>query len=182
VQQTTLIKNLGVNRTENVVIQKNINITNIQNVNVLAPVTRINNYRVTSLASLGSGKAELHKIENHVIKTEVVPKAQITTIHQAIPTFRELSDKRHEGEAKILVEGHTPVKVSDAPRAVKIELPRAPTPAVIVEKPKVVVKEVPKLPPPPVHEERVIPNHEPPKLPTPPRRDPAKDKDKGGQR
>jgi hypothetical protein len=183
-QQNTVVKELGVNKTANAAVFKTINITNVQNVSVLAPVTRVHDTRVTSLASLGSAKAEAHKVENHVIRVEAVPKEHKAEIQKAATTFRETGQKRHEDEAKMLSAGTTPMKPTDPPKSVKIELPRTPVAPALPDRPKPpLVKEEPKLPPPPKHEETPIPPHDPPKFPMPLKdKPPVKDKpkDKGG--
>ncbi len=171
VQQNTVVNNITVNKTQNVTVNKAINLTNVQNVSVLTPVGRLNNTPVTSLALLGSSKGEAHKIDNHVIKLESVPKEQKAEIHQAVATYRESGMKRHEIEGKLLSEGAAPHKATDPPRTMKIELPKAPallaTPA-RPDRPKAPpVMEPPKLPTPPKHEEKPIPPHEPPKQPLP---------------
>jgi WXXGXW repeat (2 copies) len=172
VQQNTVVKNLTVNKTENVTVQKNINITNSQNVSVLAPVTHINNTRVTNLASLSSARTNAPKVEEHVIKVEAVSKEQKAEVYKAVTQFRVAAQQRHQVEAKALRDGGAPVKPTDPPKAVKIQLPPAPAPHPIAQpdRPKPPpVKEPPTPPTPPRHEERPIPPHEPPKPPAPPR-------------
>jgi hypothetical protein len=159
-QQNTLIKNFASNKSENVLIHKDIHITNIQNVHALGSVTRMNNTRVTNLSTLATKPL---KVGNHVIKVENVTRDQRTELHKAVQPYREAAQTRHAVEAKLLTEGHTPVKVNDISRPVKFEVPKAP--AVRIERP--VVKEVPKVPVVPRHEERVIPAHEAPKFPRP---------------
>ena len=158
VEQNTLIKNITVNKTENVMVGKNVRITNVQNVHAIVPVTRINNTKVTILSSLAA-KPNAIKVENHVIKVEPVTVAQRTEIQKAVVPYREAAQQRHVIETKSLVEGHTPIKVTDTSRTVKIEVPKAPV-VTHVERPKpLVVKEVPKAPVLPKHEERTIPAH-----------------------
>jgi hypothetical protein len=94
-QQTTVINNITKNKTENTVINKNINITNLQSVSALAPVTKINNTKVTGLASLG-GAETAKKVETHVIKMEAVPREQQAEARKAITQFRETGQQRHQ--------------------------------------------------------------------------------------
>jgi WXXGXW repeat (2 copies) len=163
VQQTTALRNFSVNKTENVLIGKNINLTRVQNVSVLAPVTRINNTRVTTLSALSTKNL---KVEDHVLKVEKVTQEQRTEIHKAVAPFRETAQTRHVTEAKMLTEGRAPVKVTDISRSVKIDLPKAPV-VTRVQRTTTVTKEVPRLPELPKHEERAIPAHEAPKFPRP---------------
>jgi hypothetical protein len=173
VQQNTVVRNITVNKTENERVLRNVNLSKIRNVSVVTPVTRIHNTRVTNLASLGSSKSDVHKIEDHVIKMETVPQERKVAVKKAVAAFRETSQQRGQVESKLLAEGHTPVKATDPPRRVKVALPRAPTPALPPgpERPKAPpVKEVPRQPTPPRHEERPIPPHNPPRPPAPPRK------------
>jgi hypothetical protein len=169
VLQNTAVKNITVNKIENVAVTKNINITHRENVTALAPVTRINNTKVTNLSSLGTGKATV-KVESHVIKTEVLPKGGSAEVHKAVTDYRKSVQVRHDAEAKILHDGGAPVKVTDTAKSVKITVPKAPAPPK-VERPKPLpVKEVPKPPAIPKHEEKAIPAHEPPKPAKPPKK------------
>jgi len=170
VQQNTVIKNITVNKTQNVAVNKTINLTNIQNVSVVAPITRINNTTVTSLASLNSSKTEVNKVENHVIKMKAVPPEQKVEVRQTVTQLRATAQMRHQAEAKALASGITPFKAADPPRAVKIERPKVPAPAVKAppDRPQAPpLKEVPRVPTAPKHEDRPVPAHEPPKLPVP---------------
>ncbi len=129
VQQTTIINNITVNKTQNTVVGKNINLTHVENVTVLTPVNRINNLHMTALSGLGSSKPEAGKREPFILRTEVVPKEQKAEVRQSVITFRETAQKRHAAEATVLAEGKAPVKAdSDPPKIIKMELPKAPAP------------------------------------------------------
>jgi hypothetical protein len=167
VQQNTVIKDITVNKTQNVAVSKNINITNIQNVTAVAPVTKINDTKVTQLAGLS--KTAPQKIEPHVLKVETMPKAQSEEVRKAVTHFREASHQRQQTEGKILKEGGAPVKPTDPPKSMKIELPKSPAPVPPSAPKAPPVKEPPKPPTPPKHEDRTPPQHEPPKPPAPPK-------------
>jgi hypothetical protein len=169
VQQNTVIKNITENKTTNVTVNKSLNISHIQNVSVVAPVTRIQNTKVTNLSALAAPKTV--KVEPHVIRTVTLPPEHKAAVHQAVPDFRKTTQQRHEAEAKILSAGNAPHKVTDPPHSTKITIakPIAPPPAPVKPNvPKPVVKEVPKAPPPPKHEDRPIPPHTPPPPAKPP--------------
>ena len=53
VQQNQVIRKLTVNKTRNVAVHKNVNITHFQNVSALAPLSRARNINVTHMATLG---------------------------------------------------------------------------------------------------------------------------------
>ena len=148
-------------------VNKNLAITHIQNVNALTSVTKINNATVTGLASLNPGAAGGKKVANYVLKVETMPKEQHAEAVKAIAQSHDAGLHRHEAEAKILAGGAAPIKATDPPKAVKIELPKT-TPL-----PPNGLKSPPLAPPPPppklpMHVEKPIPPHEPPKPATPP--------------
>ena len=58
VQQTQVINNITVNKTENKVVNKNVNITNVQNVTVSNSIKQVNNTQVTALGSSARASAE----------------------------------------------------------------------------------------------------------------------------
>src|SRR5262249_26974933 len=78
VQQNTVIQNITQKNVTNVTVNKTLNITNIQNVNVLAPVTKIQNTRVTALASLAHpvGTAPKPAEVKRVVKLDTVTKQE----------------------------------------------------------------------------------------------------------
>ena len=148
-------------------VSKNVSITNVQNVHAIVPVGQINNTKVTILSSLAT-KTKVTTLDQHIIRVEGVPKEQRTEIYKAVAPYREAAVQRHVIETKSLSEGHTPVKVTDISRTVKIEAPKAPVVHIERTKP-LVVKVAPKQPELPKHEERVIPAHEAPHFPKPAR-------------
>ncbi len=169
VQQNTVINNITNNKTANVNVNKNINITHIQNVNVVAPVTKVHNTTVTSLSALNPKVAGGKPGVSHVLKVETMPREQQAAARQAVTQSREAGQQRHQTEAKILAGGGAPVKAADPPRAVKMQPPRTTPLAPGGPKPP-----QPAAPPPPAkppaHVERPIPPHEPPKPARPPRK------------
>ena len=164
-QQNMDVRNITANKTANERVHKDLNLSNIQNVSVVTPFSRMNNTRITNLASLGSSKSDVHKIEDHVIKMETVPKERKAEISKAVTAYRGTAQQREQVESKLLAEGHAPVKPSDPAQRVKMALPRTPTAGLPpgAERPKVPPgKEVPEQPTPPKQEERAIPPHNPP--------------------
>jgi hypothetical protein len=55
VQQVQAIKSITANNTRNVVVNKNINITHVQNVTALAPLKEVNNLKITHLGAITPG-------------------------------------------------------------------------------------------------------------------------------
>ena len=168
-QQVQVVKSITVNKTVNVNVHKNINLTHVQNVTALAPLKAIHNTRVTNLGALSQVKAS--KIPNRVLKIEPVPQAEHAREQKAAAQLREVAQRRRETEAQMLSKGGIPVKHTDPPRAVKLELPK-PLPAVVAPRP------VRQAPPAPVvlprPEVRPIPKYTPAHPPAPPKRDPKR--------
>jgi hypothetical protein len=160
VQQNTVINNITTNKT----VSANV-------INALTPVTRISNTAVTSLASLNPVAAGGKKVESRVLKVETMPKEQHAEAVKAIAQSHGAGQQRYQAEAKLLAGGAAPIKATDPPKAVKIELPKT-TPL-----PPSGPKSPPPPPPPPpkqpVHVEKPIPSHEPPKPSAPPPKPPA---------
>ncbi len=166
VQQTQIVNNITINKTENVTINKNIFITNVQNVTALAPISKAGSVRITGLAGLtGAKPAEGRPIPTAtLIRMEPVSKERLAETKTHVALMREFSATQQQEQAKILSAGTMPVKPTDRPKTVKVELPKNPArPATPRGETKVLT---PATPPPaplgPKHEERPIPPHEPP--------------------
>jgi WXXGXW repeat (2 copies) len=166
VQQNTAVNNITKNKTENVNVNKSININQLQNVNGLAPLTKIHNTTVTSLAPLNPKEASAKKVESHVLKVEPIPKEQQAETRKAVTESREAGQQRQQAEAKILASGAAPVKTTDPPKAVAIQPPKTSPLPPSGSKPAA-PPAAPKLP---THVEKPIPPHEPPQPARPPKR------------
>jgi hypothetical protein len=186
-QQVQSITAMNGNRTGNVNVHNNINLTNVQNVTALAPLREIHNTRVTNLGSLSRPKSA--QVTGRVVKLEAVPKEQHAQEQKAAAQLREAALQRRELEGKMLSQGGVPVHHTDPPRAVRLDLPASrpaaaspspvqgqaqPTvqghapPPVQREAPPPVQRQPPPAPVLPKHEERPIPNYQPPRPPAPP--------------
>jgi hypothetical protein len=161
VLQQQVVQNITVNKTENVAVTKNINITNVQNVSVLAPAAQTKQIEVTNLASL-SGREQPKPAK--VVKLEAVSKERRDEVHKVAVQGREVAKQRHDVQAKLLSDGGAPVKQSDPPKAVKLEVPKkAPKPPAAPDKPKPAAKAPPPPPPAvPKHEDKPPPKDEHP--------------------
>jgi hypothetical protein len=163
VKQTAVINSITKDKTVNVNVTKNISVTNIQNVNAIAPVTKIHDTTITGLSSLGKEPASGKEAEPFVLKVEKMPKEQHTEVIKAIKQFKDAGLERRQIEAKIIEGGHAPFKPSDPPHEVKFTPPKTVAILPVGLKPP-----PPPLPKPPVHVEKPIPLHEPPKPVKPP--------------
>jgi hypothetical protein len=167
-QQITTINNININKTTNVFVEKNIHITNVQNVTALAPLKDVHNSKVTGLASLSQVKES--KFVPHTVNLQGLSKQEALSAQQHATQLHEAAGARRDSEAKMLLQGGTPVKHTDPPKTIKLDLPKQPPPAK--------TPTVARTPPPavvPKHEERPIPKYEPPHPPAPPKKD-KKDK------
>ncbi|HYV39209.1 MAG TPA: YXWGXW repeat-containing protein, partial [Gemmataceae bacterium] len=174
VQQTQIIQNITNNKTTNIAVSKNINLTNVQNVTALAPLKEIHNTQINNLSSLS--KAKEQKIAPTVVKLAPVPKDVHLQEQKMAKQVQDLGKQRHDNEAKMLLKGHIPVKHTDPPAPAKLTLPKQPAPAV---NPPPAIRNPPAAVVVPKHEEKAIPKYEPPKPPAPPKKK-DKDKDKKG--
>ena len=169
VQQNTAIHNLVTNKTEHANVNESLKIPHIQNVGALVPITKIHNTTATSLGSLNPKMAGGKIVPGHVLKVETMPREQRAEARKAITQSREAGLHRHQAEAKILASRAAPVKATDPPKVVRIEMPRRSTLPPNGPKPP-----RPPKPPPapklPAHVEKPIPHHEPPKPARPPKK------------
>jgi hypothetical protein len=188
VQQNQVVQNITTNETHNAFVSKTINITNVQNVSVLAPLAQVHNTRVTNLAALaGPRGAEAGRppIAPHVVKLQEVPREQLAREQQAATRVHAMAQERRTTQARLLSEG-PPVHVTDRPRQVPLAPPRgqpakrppgerptppAPHPGERPTPPAAMpgARTVPPAPTPPRHEDRPIPKHEPVRPPSPPK-------------
>jgi len=142
VQQTKIVNNITVNKTTNVVVNKTVNITNVQNVTVLAPIRQVNKVQVTALASLANlNPKEAPPAVLRQVKVVQVTKVQQQEARQHVQRVRALQQGRKAAEAKVVARGAAPTKTA-APVKVKVELPKGTPPARVV-------KTTLKPPPPP---------------------------------
>jgi WXXGXW repeat (2 copies) len=150
--QTAAVSAFAGNKTGSVVIHKDIHLTNVQNVTVLAPLKEVHELHVTGLSSLSGVKVT--KVPEHVVKLEAISREEHAREVKSAVVMRESAIQRREVEAKILHEKGGPILHTDPPRTVRLALPEPP-PHVVAVRP--VIKAVPPLPVHPVHEERPIP-------------------------
>jgi hypothetical protein len=179
VQQHEVVRNLTVNNTANVAINRNVNITNVQNVSVVAPLAQVHNTRVTNLSVLAGQRAPDVKTATagaHVIRLQEVPRERRVQEQKAAVQFHATAQQRREVQGKFIAEGTAPVRVQDQARQARIALPPPPAHAKVDVHAKVDIQAqpAPHVPPPtapkpPPHVEQPIPQHQPP----PPARPPA---------
>jgi hypothetical protein len=131
VQQTTVINNISRARTTNVVVNKNINLTHIQNVQVLQPIKKVNTLQVTAMASLAGNKPGFvaGAPVRRDVRVERVTKERITEERRSVDRFRAIAQERRAGETTVIKR---PPTVGSAPVKVKVNLPKGtPPPRVI---------------------------------------------------
>jgi WXXGXW repeat (2 copies) len=165
VQQVQAVRNVTADRSAGAAVHKDINLTHRQNATALAPLKEIHNTPVTHLGSLSQVKES--KVNSHVLKLEPVPKEEHARQQQAAAQVRAAASQRHDAEARLLSQGGVPVKHTDPPKAVKLELPKPP-PAVATPGPA--RKVVPAAPVLPKHVEQPIPKYQPRPPPAPPKK------------
>lgn len=144
VQQTTVINQINVNKTTNVVVNKNVNITNVQNVSVLAPITKVKNVQVTALSAL-AGPAATTVAPTRQLKIEKVSRERLVEEQKSAARLRAVSQERRTAEAKLVAQTPT-AEPRKTPVKVKMKLPKGTPPARVVRSSF-------KAPPPPVESE-----------------------------
>src|SRR5207244_2422447 len=84
--------------------------------------------------------APLTKIDPAVVKLRPVAREQLAQERKAIERFRDVSVQRNRLETQLLAKGPAPLKTTDAPRTLTLDLPPAARAAT-----------TPPPPPPPTH-------------------------------
>jgi hypothetical protein len=107
-------------------IVNNTNVTNIKNVTVVAP---------------------LAKVDPAIVKLQPVPREQVVQQQKAIERFRDVGAQRARLETQLLAKGPAPVKPTDPPRTLKLDLPAATKPVTTVKPPPLPVHAAPELAP-----------------------------------
>jgi hypothetical protein len=162
-EQEKVIQGFTANKTANVNVLKNGNITHVQSVSALVPLAKYHEEKVTRLSGLAPG-TKVPAVRE--IKVQQVKKEEIVREKQQIQHVREVTQQRQVHEAKLVTSGTVHLKPAPEPKGAQLVIPKSP-----------VVRPVPTVKPParpiePKHEERTVPVHEPPKPPMPPKKAP----------
>jgi hypothetical protein len=163
IQQNEVMQTLAANQTQNVAVNRSFQFTNVQNVSVLAPVSRVRTIQVTHLAGLGGLSAPPPTLvpRGAALRLQAIPREQRIQHQQAAVQVHALAQERRKQEAQLLTAG-PPTRITDAPRQVQIPLPQSPQ----VPRPGGVLP--PNVPVMPKHEDHPIPRHDPIRMPPPP--------------
>jgi hypothetical protein len=123
VQQNKVVNNITVNKTKNTVVNKNINITNIQNLTVVQSIKNVKNFRTTGMASLANIRPEETKKApiNRQFRVEQVRKEHVAEEKKQVERYRAVAHERQAREVKMATKT-TAAKLT-APVKVKAELP-----------------------------------------------------------
>lgn len=161
-KQIEVRKSISGNKTENAVIHKSINLTQMFNATVIAPIGKIQHNLVTNLASLGGGKAAT----GHPIKVLQVSKEERDRQLKSASQMRDIGQQRRETEARMLGRGGNPMNHTDPPKIEKLDLPKP----IASEGVQPIVKVAPQPVISPAHEVHSIPAYSAPRPPDPPSR------------
>ena len=125
VQQNTVINNITVNRTNNVFVNKTLNITNVQNQTVLSPLKSVTNVRVTGLASRAGADATGLPATRE-LRMERSSREQLVDEGKAIKRYQAISIQRAANETRLSAQA--PKAAGTAPLRVQMELPKGTPP------------------------------------------------------
>src|SRR5262245_54095464 len=103
VQQTKIVQNLNVDKSQHTTGNKTINLTKVQNVTVLAPLKQVENVKVTALASLAQppGTAPKPVEPKKVVKLQKIDKEQQKVVKERATHLHEVAVERKKAEAKV---------------------------------------------------------------------------------
>jgi len=149
VQQTTVIDNLTRQNLHNTMINKNINLTHVQNATMVAPISKIGNTRVTALGGLAHTGPVVREVEaRKVLKLQAADAEQRKQNHEQALRMNEVAVQRQKHEAKVAV-----VRPGETPHAAALVLPKH----TVVAPPAAPRKPIPAPPKVPPHVERLRP-------------------------
>jgi hypothetical protein len=141
VEQRKVVNNITINRTTNVAVSKGVNISHLQNVSVLQPISKVRNVQVTAMASLASNKAGFVAPApvRRDLKVERVTPARIAEEKRAVERYRTISNVHRAAEAKAIprpsAPGTTRPSTVRAPVKVNVELPKGTPPPRVIRSP-----------------------------------------------
>ncbi len=159
-EQQKLVQTLTANKTGGASVLKNVAVTRLQTVTALAPLAKVRTEQVTRLAGLAPG-ARIQPPP--AIKLQTVNKEELTRQKAQIQHVRAVAQQRQQHEAKLVTAGTVHLKPAEQPKTTRLVVPKSP---VVPARPAV---KLPPLPTPPKHEERPVPQREPPRPPAPPK-------------
>jgi hypothetical protein len=113
-QQTQVIQNLTVQNRHNTLVNQTTNLTHLQNVSVLAPLSRVGNTKVTALGGLAHpGGPPAREVEpRKVLKLQALDAERHKQASEQARGMREIGVQRQQQEAKPRVT--TPVRPPEA--------------------------------------------------------------------
>jgi hypothetical protein len=128
VQQAKAINNITVNKTVNTAVHKDVNITHVQNVSVLAPLPKVRHVPVTALASLGRprGAAPAAPPIDRRVRIEKVGRDRLAEERKVASHYRAVAAERSRHQARLVQSAAVPLRPTDKPARVKHDLPKAP--------------------------------------------------------
>jgi len=152
VQQTKIINNITVNKTSTTIVNKNVNITHLQAVSVVQPITRVKNVQVTGMARLAGIRPTAGKTApvQHTVRLAKVTKQQLTVEKQHIERLRTVAQERRTTEVHQATK--TPIHKLTAPAKAHYTLPKTAPPRRTITHPV-------KPPAPPVHPKNEVRTH-----------------------
>jgi hypothetical protein len=136
VQQTKALNNIKVKKSSNVAVHKNVNLTNVQNVTVVAPIRKASSVRMTGLAQLAGIKpAEVRTAPVHrVLKVEKASSERLREERRQAERLAAIASERKAAESKVIAR--LPKNGLEAPLKVKVELPRSVPAARLIKAPQ----------------------------------------------
>jgi hypothetical protein len=138
VEQRKVINNITINKTTNLSVTSGVNLSRLQNVSVLQPISRANNLQVTAMASLASSKPGVIKSPpvRRELKVERVSAARVTEEKRAAERYRAIATQRRAAEAKVITRPSTSKPgTTRAPVKVKVDLPKGTPPPRVIRTP-----------------------------------------------
>jgi hypothetical protein len=115
-QQSEVLRTLRGERSAEAPVNRNINMTRLQNASVLAPLNRVHNLRVTNMATLGAARGSEARPPSHVMRLQEVPRDARLSEQRSATRFHEAAQQRRQEEHRILPSAPAPHREAPPPR------------------------------------------------------------------
>src|SRR5262249_35561376 len=114
-QQQKIVNNITVNKTQNVTVNKILNVNNVQNVSVVTPLANLQETPVTHIVPRKERKAApVHRLAT-------VPREERQRVQAQVQQVQKAQGQRQQVEARLLSQGGAPVRPTDPPKTVPLQ-------------------------------------------------------------
>src|SRR5262249_31753363 len=119
-QQQQMIQNITTKNQQNVVLNKTLNVTNLQTVSAVSSLTQVNNKPMSQLIRPPDRK------EPNLVRLASVSSEERQREQRAAPQVRQAAQAGQQQEARLIQQGGAPGRPPDPARTVRLHPAQAP--------------------------------------------------------